>query len=182
MVKINPAMVKINPAKDAQHPLPTLLGSNRQQQTSAKPNAQQRAASKGSRCAAPLQKLPKTPQMSVAEKDFMAAVMTGNIESVRELLCKHGPPLLMGHGGGITTTAILYAAQAGNQDICDAIVDHGGVQVLSRGRDVNNLGAAEHAEKEGHLELALHLRSFEQKPKELANMHRRPAVGNHKLS
>merc|ERR1712072_1217029 len=100
------------------------------------------------RCPAPL-----PPQMSVAEKDFMAAVFSGDLKSVRELLCKHGPSLLMGHGCGITATAILYAAQAGNKDICDAIVDHAGVSVLSRGRDVNNFGAAEHAEKEGHLQL-----------------------------
>jgi len=131
---------------------------------------------------ASFQTLPETP-LSDTEKEFMAAVMSGDLNTVEELLCKHGPPLLEGHGGGgVTATAILYAARAGNQDICDVMVDKGGVQILSRGRDVNNLGPAEHAEKAGHLELALHLRSLDKKSKELANMHRRPSIGNHKLS
>merc|ERR1712224_200624 len=126
------------------------------QQTSAKP------ASKG--CPAPLQTSPERPQMSAAEKDFMAAVMSDDLKSVTELLHKHGPPLLMGEGvGSITKTAILYAARAGNQNMCDVIIDCGGVQVLSQGRDINDLGPAEHAEKAGHLELALHLNDLEKK-------------------
>jgi hypothetical protein len=102
------------------------------------------------------------PPLSDAEKDLMSAVCGGDLQKAEALLTEHGPPLLSGHGGGgITTTAILYAAQSGNKAMCDLLVAMGGPQVLEKGRDIKSRGAAEYAEKGGHTELASHLKTFE---------------------
>lgn len=104
------------------------------------------------------------PPLSDAEKDLMGAVCGGDLEKAEALLSEHGPSLLSGHGGGgITTTAILYAAQAGNKEMCDLLVAYGGVQVLEKGRDIKSRGPAEYAEKAGHGPLASHLKSLESK-------------------
>jgi len=104
------------------------------------------------------------PPMSEAEKDLMAAVCGGDLQKAEELLTEHGPSLLSGHGGGgITTTAILYAAQSGNKEMCDLLVARGGPEVLEKARDIKNKGPAEYAAKGGHEELASHLKNLESK-------------------
>lgn len=171
--------------------LPTLLGNHRHQQTSAKPEKKGSVPAKVSADALrakdakvhfggephhvkvhsggePHHTSPHlTVPMSAAEKDFMAAIMLNDPQEAKELLKLHGASLLSGRGGcGVTKTAILYAAEAGNQVMCDLIVAHGGVEALQNGRDIHNQGPSDYAEKGGHQNLAIHLRTLESRKKE----------------
>jgi hypothetical protein len=100
--------------------------------------------------------------MSEAEQGLMGAVFGQDVKQARLLLCEHGPSLLSGHGGGgITSTAILYAAEAGHAEMCDLIVAHGGVEVFKKGIDVHRLGPVDYAQRGGHTQLAEHLKAME---------------------
>lgn len=150
-----------------EHTLPTLLGNRQRQTAKEKPNAKGRSESlpgprvrSSSSMAVPAKKLPGPPPMCEVEKDLMRAVFAGDLKTVRELLYEHGPSVLSGRGSGITPTAILHAAQAGNRDLCDLLIAHGGARLLRKGRDVKGQGPAEYAERAGHDQLAAHLKAL----------------------
>jgi len=155
--------------------LPTLLGNHRHQQTSAKRAKDAKVHFGGEPHhvkvhfgGEPHHTPPHlTMPMSAAEKDFMAAIMLNDPQEVKELLSLHGASLLSGRGGcGVTKTAILYAAEKGNHVMCDLIVAHGGVEALQNARDIHNQGPSDYAEKGGHQNLAIHLRTMESRKKE----------------
>merc|ERR1739848_263245 len=110
------AMVRLLPLHERQ-PLPNLLGNNRQPQVSEKPKARGLAESKDAKCAAVANGLPDPRPMSEAEHDLMRAVCGQDVQKAKELLRAHGPSLLSGRGGGgVTSTAILYAAESGQEE------------------------------------------------------------------
>lgn len=183
-------MVRLVPDAHDKHPLPNLLGNGRQRRPSVGliDQGKPRRPSAGSidptlqskdaksqmprRNSAPAACDPQSangdyanpgpPPMSEAERDLMRAIYELDAKKARKLLCQHGGDLLSGHGaGGVTSTAILYAAEAGNEELCELLVAHGGAQVLEKGLDINRLGAADYAEKGGHHQLAAHLKAME---------------------
>eukprot|EP00746_Dinoflagellata_sp_MGD_P140617 gnl/MRDRNA2_/MRDRNA2_73842_c0_seq1.p1 gnl/MRDRNA2_/MRDRNA2_73842_c0~~gnl/MRDRNA2_/MRDRNA2_73842_c0_seq1.p1 ORF type:complete len:215 (+),score=48.35 gnl/MRDRNA2_/MRDRNA2_73842_c0_seq1:71-646(+) len=159
------------------HQLPTLLGNGRQVQTlSGKNKAHDLSETKGLQASPGLQSSSGPPPMSEAEQELMRAVFGEDVKKARELLCEHGASLLSGNGCGITSTAILYAAEAGNVDMCELLVAHGGVEVFNKGFDVHKLGPADYAEKGGHPQLALHLKAMESRVRKRGSKPEKPNV------
>jgi len=104
------------------------------------------------------------PPLSEAENQLMHAVASCDVPSIERLLQTHGPKLLSGAGGGgITSTAILYAARAGDREICETLVRLGGPEVLAA-HDFKGRTAAEYADTAGHSEIAKMLRRLEGQP------------------
>merc|ERR1712139_409312 len=74
---------------------------------------------------------PGPPPLSKAEDALMDAAIEGKVKEAELLLQEHGPSLLTSEaGGGITSTAVLYAARGGHLDFCELLLRVGGESVL----------------------------------------------------
>jgi len=93
------------------------------------------------------------PPISQLEDALFEAVLQGNIDETTRLLHQYGIGLLHSPGGGGITTVILYAAQAGNSEMCELLARVGGAEVL-RTTDINGKTAKDFAREAGHEALA----------------------------
>lgn len=91
---------------------------------------------------------PANPELSAftAEKDLMGAVHGRDLRKAKGLLCEHGPSLL----GGLSSHAIFYATQPGNQKMCEILLAQDAGEVAKKGRDFKKEGLVRHVGKGGH--------------------------------
>jgi hypothetical protein len=97
------------------------------------------------------------PQLSKAEKEFMAAVCRNDLKRVEKLLSESGPSLMSSFG----SDAILHFARnnlnsswSQSNKMCELLLAQGDVPVWKKGCDVNKGGLVTHAGKEGRTQLS----------------------------